>query len=185
MNHPDPASAPPHGKEAARPQHRAEHSHRAEAESSESESRQQPQSPEESLKMLGKRAGELFEFAAYYFATRVDAFKVAIKRRIVTASIISVAVLAAAGAIVTATALLCEGICDALTELFGRRWAGELATGVLLLGLVGITAFFGINRIIKESHLRTTLRYEAWRRKQRERYGRDVDDRAKEGNGHE
>jgi hypothetical protein len=131
-------------------------------------------SPEEALKALGERLGEFVEYAIYYLASRLDAFKLAIKRRIVTASIIAVAVLAAAGAIVTATALLCEGICDALTELLGRRWAGELTTGVLLLGLVGITAYYGISRVVSDSHRRAIHRYEEWRRRQRERYGRDV-----------
>src|SRR5579872_593304 len=109
-------------------------------------------SPEEALKALGGRLGEFVEYAVYYLASRLDAFKLAIKRRIVTASIIAVAVLAAAGAIVTATALLCEGICDGLSELLGHRWAGELATGVLLLGLVGMIAYFGISRVVEDSH---------------------------------
>ena len=111
---------------------------------------------------------------------QLDALNFAIKRRILTASIMAVTVLAAAGAIVTAVVLLCEGICDGLSSLLGHRWAGELVTSLLLLGLVVVAGAIAVNKLFIGPHKKIVDRYEKLRRRQRERHGRDVRDRARE-----
>jgi len=142
-------------------------------------------SPEEVFASLRGRFDEFVDYAVYYLISRIDALKFAIKRRILTASLISVAVLAAAGAIITAVVLLAEGICDGLTDLLGHRWAGEFATGALLLGGVGIAGIYAITRFMSGPHLRTVRQYEALRQRQRERRGCDVTNRPGDGESHE
>jgi len=145
---------------------------------------EQGKSPEEVFASLRERFDEFVDYAVYYLITRLDALKFAIKRRIFTASLIAVAVLAGAGAIITALVLLAEGVCDGLSDLLGHRWAGELVTGALLLGIVAIVGVKAVNRFITGPHLRTVRQYEELRRRQRERRGRDVTDRAREGESH-
>jgi hypothetical protein len=148
------------------------------------DSKSRVESPEEASAALHERLDEFVDYAVYYLLTRLDALKFAIKRRILSASIVLIAVLAAAGIIVTAVVLLCEGICDALTDLLGHRWAGELVTGVLFLATVGILGSIAVKRLISGPHQRTVLQYEELRRRQRARYGRDVNQRAREDDGH-
>jgi hypothetical protein len=141
-------------------------------------------SPEEAFASLRGRFDEFVDYAVYYLICQLDALKFAIKRRILTASIMAVTVLAAAGAIVTAVVLLCEGICDALSGLLGHRWAGELVTSLLLLGLVALAGSIAVNRLFIGPHQKIIDRYEELRRRQRQRHGRDVRDRAREDKTH-
>ena len=136
-------------------------------------------SPEEAFASLRGRLDEFVDYAVYYLICQLDSLKFAIKRRILTASIMAVTVLAAAGAIVTAVVLLCEGICDALSSLLGHRWAGELVTSLLLLGLVAVAGTIAVNRLFIGPDKNIVDRYEELRRRQRRRHGRDVRDRAR------
>jgi hypothetical protein len=139
---------------------------------------------EQAFASLRGHVDELFDYAIYYLISRLDAVKLAIKRRIVMAAAMLVTVLAAAGAIVTAVVLLCEGICDGLSSLLGHRWAGELVTSLLLLALVFGAGTIAIERLFIGHHQTMVDRYEAMRRRQKQRRGRDVRDRAAEDARH-
>lgn len=142
---------------------------------------------EEVFQTLHLQFRELLDYLVYYIASRIDAVKFYIKRRILWMAMVALGVLAGAGAIVTAVVLLCEGIADSLSALFGRRWAGELATGVLLLGATVIIGYFALNNLISQSHRERVAKFEEFRARHRQRYGHDVADRAHqhgEGGGH-
>lgn len=141
-------------------------------------------STEEAFTSLRSRLQELADYFAYYLASRIDALKLAVKRRIIFGVMVAVVALALAGAIVTAVVLLCEGICDGLSVILGHRWAGELATGVLLLGALALVGYLILSRLIRQSHRRTIGKYEAFRARQRERYGRDVTGKGGDGDAH-
>jgi hypothetical protein len=141
-------------------------------------------SPEEVFASLRGRVDEFVDYAVYYLISRIDALKFAIKRRILMASLICVAVLAAAGAIITAVVLVAEGLCDGLTDLLGHRWAGEFATGALLLGIVAIGGIFAMTRFMSGPHLRTVRQYEALRQRQCDKRGCDVTNRPGDGENH-
>jgi hypothetical protein len=162
---PDPTSSSPDSKPAPRAEPPAE-------------------SPEEAVNSAREKIAELVDYLGYYLVARIDALKFGIKKRIFIACFIAVAVVAGAGVIVTAVALLCEGICDGLSELFGRRWLGELVTGALLSGGTGIAAFVILRRLIEGSHLKIRGKYEALRRRQRQVHGHDVSERAGAGGRH-
>ena len=134
------------------------------------ESRPQPHPLED----LRDSVAEFLDYLQYYISARIDSAKYAIRRRILVGSMIAVAVLAGAGVIVTSVVLLCEGICDGLSDLLGHRWAGELVTGFLFLVVVGGGAYIALNRMIGSSHRRIIAKYEAMQQRQRERFGRDA-----------
>jgi len=139
---------------------------------------------DEAFASLRNRLEELADYFAYYLTSRIDAIKLSIRWRIIWGSLMGVAVLAGAGAIVMAVVLLCEGISDGLSVILGRRWAGELATGVLLLGFVALVGYLIVRRLIRQSRRRTLGKYEAYRARQRDRYGRDVADQGGDGEDH-
>lgn len=146
-------------------------------ETSEDEAAEQPgekSSPTDPLSAMRRRIAELVDYFLYYISARIDSLKFAIKRRIFIACWIAVAVLAAAGAIITGVVLLCQGICDGLTQLFGHRWAGELATGSLLLVVMAVGGFAVVGHLIRRSYLKSVAKYEAMRKRERERFGRDA-----------
>jgi hypothetical protein len=120
---------------------------------------------------IRERVAEVLDYFLYYLSAQIDSVKFAIKKRIFIAATIAVAVLAGAGAIVTAVVLLCEGICDGLSELLGRRWAGELATGCMLVIVVGIGAYVTLGRLIRRSHKRIIAKYEAMQKRHEDRFG--------------
>ncbi|MGD0388739.1 MAG: hypothetical protein ABSC42_07275 [Tepidisphaeraceae bacterium] len=151
---------------------------------SRSESPEPDASAEEASTSLRSRLEELADYFAYYLASRIDALKLAVKRRIIFGVMVAVAALAGAGAIVTAVVLLCEGICDGLSVFLGHRWAGELATGVLLLGALALIGYLILSRLIRQSRRRTIGKYEEFRARQRERYGRDVAGQGGDGEAH-
>jgi len=163
---PDPATSPSPGKDQAQ----------VGSETNPSSPSGAP-SPEEIFASLRSRTEELADYAVYYLLSKIDAIKFAIARRIMVGSIIAIAVLAAAGAIVTAVVLVCEGICDGLSELLGRRWAGELATGAVLLGGVAVLGLIAMRKFAGRPHLSSVKRFEFLRRRQKDRRGRDVTDR--------
>jgi hypothetical protein len=117
---------------------------------------------------------ELVDYALYYLSAHVDSVKFKIRRRILVASMIAVAVLAGAGAVVTGVVIFCDGICDGLSRLLGWRWAGELLTGFLLLAVVALGAYLFLHWMIRQSYNRMVAKYQAMRQRHRERFGRDV-----------
>jgi|HubBroStandDraft_1064217.scaffolds.fasta_scaffold401231_2 hypothetical protein len=138
---------------------------------------------EDVIHSLHVRFGELFDFAVYYLVSRIDAAKLYVKRKILWLSVIALAVLACAGATVTAVVLLCAGIADGLSELFGHRWAGELATGIILLGATAGAGSLLMNRLVGQSHQERIAKFEAMRARHRRRHGRDIADVARESQG--
>jgi hypothetical protein len=121
-----------------------------------------PESLEDIFGSLRERAQEFGDYLAYYLLTKIDAIKFAVERRIMMASIILIGVLAAAGTI---------------GALLGHRWAGELLTGVVLLGGVGLMYFLAMKRFARRPHPESVRQYEAMRRRQKKRRGRDVTER--------
>jgi hypothetical protein len=135
-------------------------------------------STEEVISDLHLRFRELVDYVVYFLMTRIDAARHYVKQKILWLSLIALGVLAGAGAVVTAVVLLCTGIADGLSALFGRVWAGELATGVILLGVTGLLGSYMFGRLVKQSHQERVAKYDAFRARFRERYGHDIDDPA-------
>jgi hypothetical protein len=131
-------------------------------------------SPGESLHAAQRKLDELLQYVLYYIAARMDHIRAMVRQRVAILAGIAVAVLAGAGAIVTAVVLLCEGICDGLAELTGHRWIGELLTAGLLVAIVAVSATVILNRMFGARSRKTVMRYEAMRRRQQREFHRDV-----------
>src|SRR5947208_14581835 len=91
----------------------------------------------EAWRSVVDKLGELGEYAGHYLAAKSDAFKLTMRNVAVMAALGIIGLIAAGGLVVTAVVLLCVGIAHGIAALLGgRMWAGELITGVLLLGLL-------------------------------------------------
>ncbi|HEX4052980.1 MAG TPA: hypothetical protein VHX86_01820 [Tepidisphaeraceae bacterium] len=150
------------------------------------ETRQRPEDKPPSadpFAAIRETIAEMLDYFLYYLSARIDSVKFAIKKQIFAASTIAVAVLAGAGAIVTAVVLLCEGLCDGLSELLGRRWAGELATGGILVILFGVGAYVTLSRLVRRSHQRMIAKYEAMQKRHEDRFGHGAGDKTRDKTG--
>jgi hypothetical protein len=121
-------------------------------------------------KSLHAHFDELAEGIRVYVESKIDLLKLTVWRGVVLTGIFIVAVLGAASVFVTAVVLLCMGVSDGISDLIGHRWAGELATGLLVVGGGAAATFIYIRTTEKRSHRRTVEKYEALERR-------------KEGNG--
>ncbi|HSV14737.1 MAG TPA: phage holin family protein [Tepidisphaeraceae bacterium] len=130
---------------------------------------------------MGERISEMRDYAAYYVKARVDKIKAALRNILVMAALGIVGLIAGGALVVTAVVLLCTGIAQGLTALFGgHAWAGNLVTAVLLLGMIGIVAYVALTKITKTSKERMVHAYEQLKREQRADHGTDVHERAEE-----
>jgi hypothetical protein len=124
---------------------------------------------------------ELKEYASYYVAAKVDGVKRTV-RNIGLYAVLGIVALIAGGAIVaTAAGLLIVGLAEGLARLFGDRpWLGDLVTGILVLGAIGVAAWMMMNKLTNSWRSQTVKKYEQRKQSQRERFGHDVPQRAAE-----
>lgn len=132
--------------------------------------RPEPRSVAEALHAIRARLAELQVYIAHYLAVRIDRAKYELRKLVLFIGLGAILALAAAGAIVTAVVLLCEGIAGGLGALFGHRWIGDLVTGILLLAGALAVVYFGTRGIIDWSHKHTKQRYEQRRARQRAQF---------------
>jgi hypothetical protein len=111
---------------------------------------------------------EVRDYVAFYLRTRAELFRLSVRNFLFVSVLTFTAVLLAAALIVTAVVLLCRGVAEGLTLLFGGyAWVGDLVTGVLLLVVV-IAAIYGVITKIASSWKRKTfVDYAAQKRRQR------------------
>ena len=129
----------------------------------------------------GRHLKELQNYASYYIAAKTDGIKLTLKNVVIYAGLGVVGLVAAGALLVVAVVQLCYGIAGALGALFGGRlWLGELVTGFLLLAGTGAAAYFALSSLTRKSRKATVQKYEARQRQQRQDYGHDVNERARE-----
>jgi len=132
-------------------------------------------SPGEAFKEAGARLGELKEFASYYVAAKLDAWKVTGRNLGIYAALGIVGLIAASAIITTAAVLLLVGIAWGLGALLWHQyWLGALLVGLLVLGgLAGGTIFF-MKRLTSTARKQLVEKYENRQRDQRINFGEDV-----------
>ena len=138
------------------------------------------QAPPEALKDIGTRLSELGEYASYYLSAKADGIKVSIRNLGLYAALGIVAGIAGLAFVATSMVLVCVGVALALAALFDSLWAGALVTGVLFLGVLGVTVVVGMKKITRSSRERTVKKYAARQQQERVRYGTDVRRRAQD-----
>jgi len=132
-------------------------------------------SPAEAFKDVGTRLGELKEFAAYYVAAKLDAYKVTARNLGMYAALGIVGLIAGSAIITTAAVLLLVGIAWGLGALLWHQyWLGALLVGLLVLGGLGGGIVYFMKRLTNTSRARLVEKYKNRQRDQRIQFGEDV-----------
>ena len=142
--------------------------------------REAKESVKASAATLSERFGEIREYASYYFSTKTDALKSKLTWLAIYAALGIVGVIVGLAVVATAGVLLVRGIAHGLGAAFGRPWLGELVTGLGLLLLLGLGIFIGLKVLTGTFKRKLMAKYEQRHKDQRERFGADVLQRARE-----
>ena len=133
------------------------------------------QSPGQAFHAAQQTAAQLVDYVRYYISARLDALKLSARNAVIIAVLAIVAAIAFAALVVTATALLCIGLAQAISALCHTGpWLGNLVTAIVLLGGIGLGARMGIRRLGDRSRERTVKKYAARQQQQRAKFGEDV-----------
>jgi len=120
------------------------------------------ESPAAAMRDIWARLAELRTYVGDLIALKIDRVKLTIRQLLVLAALGVLAVLAAAGTIITAIVLLLAGIAGALAEICGQRpWLGNLLCGALVLCIVAAGIWIALKRIDSMSREMTVKKYES------------------------
>lgn len=139
--------------------------------------------PAEAFKQASARLGELKEYASLYVAAKLDGLKLTLRNIVLYAVLGLVGAIAGVTMIVTATVYLLSGLAGAIGEIAldpYEWWTGRLIVGALVLGVTFGGIFFLMKRLTGSSRKRTIEKYEDRKRTERQLYGHDVQERARE-----
>jgi len=132
------------------------------------------------------RLGELKEYAGYWVAAKLDSYKSAAVKAGIYAALGVVGLVVGCTMLSTAVMLLLGGIAWGLgalsAHLFGDGWywLGPFLVGLVLLGGAVVGAIFGLKWITRTTHAQLVAKYEDRKRQQRNDFGFDVKQRARE-----
>lgn len=132
--------------------------------------------PAEAFSGMGEKLGELKEFASYYLAAKLDAWKMSFRNLGVYAALGIVGLIAGSAIITTAAVLLLVGIALGIGKIFepDQPWVGALIVGVVVLGGLAAGIISGMKWLTNTSRKRTVEKYENRQRDQRIYFGEDV-----------
>ena len=130
----------------------------------------------EALRDAMAKVGELKEFASYYVAAKLDAWKVSFRNLGIYAALGIVGLIAGSAIITTAAVLLLVGLALAIGKPFDpdQPWVGAIVVGLLVLGGIAAGIVFGMKKLTNTSRKRTVEKYENRQRDQRSNFGQDV-----------
>jgi len=133
------------------------------------------QTPGHAFHAAKQTAAQLADYLQYYVSAKIDALKLSARNAAVIAVLAIVALLAFSALVVTAVALLCIGMAQAISTLCHTGpWLGNLVTALLLLGGIAVVTRMGIKRMSGQSRERTVKKYAARQQQQRAKFGEDV-----------
>lgn len=133
----------------------------------------------EQLELLFRQIRELADYVLYYVMAKTDRLKLTARMVVFRGVLAVLAYIAVVAVVVMASRLLLDGMVGAFGALCGDRlWAGQLITGVVVLGGLGIAASIWLARQAKFSRERTVEKYEERQERQRARFDHDVSERA-------
>ena len=116
-----------------------------------------------------EQLAEARDYIGFYLRTRAELLKLTVRRFVVLAVLGVIAGIFALALLVTATVLLCRGIAEGLTHLFGGRvWAGDLVAGGGLLLVIG-AAIYGTIFTLSHSWKKRTFSAFAEQKRQERR----------------
>ena len=132
--------------------------------------------PADAFRDAASRLGELKEFASYYVAAKLDAYKVSARNIGVYAALGIVGLIAGSAVITTAAVLLLVGLALMIGKPFDpdQPWVGALVVGLLVLGGLAAGVILFMKKLTNTSRKRLVEKYENRQRDQRIFYGEDV-----------
>jgi hypothetical protein len=140
-----------------------------------------PNPAREAVDRITHDLDELKEYAGYFVAAKVDGVKRSVRNLGLYVALGVLGAIVGGAIVATAAGLLVVGLGQALGVLFGyRMWLGYLVTGVVILGAVAGGAYFMMNKLTGSWRSQTLKKYEQRKQTQRERFGHDLSDRARE-----
>jgi hypothetical protein len=133
-------------------------------------------SPAEAFKDVGARLGELKEFASYYVAAKLDAYKVTARNLGMYAALGIVGLIAGSAIISTAAVLLLVGLAIAIGKPFDpdQPWVGAIVVGLLVLGGLAGGIIFFMKKLTNTARAALVEKYKNRQRDQRIQFGEDV-----------
>jgi hypothetical protein len=135
----------------------------------------------EAFQRIKRDVDELKAYAGHYIAAKLDGIKRTVRNIGLYAALGIVGLIAGGAIVATAAGLLIVGLAGLLGRLFGdRAWLGDIVTGLLVLGVIGIGAWWMMNKLTNTWRTQTVKKYEQRKQSQRERFGHDVPGRAAE-----
>lgn len=134
------------------------------------------QSAADAMAELGKRFGELKEYAGYFVAAKLDGVKITVRNIGVYAVLGILALIAGSAVVTTAVVLLLVGLAFAIGAIFeyDKPWFGAIVVGLLVLGGLAAGVIFGMRWLTNTSRKALVQKYENRQRDQRINFGRDV-----------
>ena len=137
--------------------------------------------PSQAFHEAMEKLGELKEYAAYYAAVRVDMIKLTVRNLGIYAGLGVMGLIAAGALVVTAVVLLLQGIAGAFAQLIPKfPWLGDLITAVLVLVVMAAGIVIVMKKLTGTFRSQTVKKYEQRTRREREQFGHDVHDRARD-----
>ena len=120
---------------------------------------------------------ELIEYVSYYLAVQLNIARLTVRRMIFLAALGVMTLIASAAIVVVGAILICVGIAHALALAFQSQWIADIVTGAGVLVFVCLAAKMFVYRMTRfaDEHLMAE-KFEARRRRQKRRSGRDVGD---------
>lgn len=140
-------------------------------------------SPMDGLKDASARLGELKEYATYFVGAKVDGIKLTLRNLALYAVLGLVGGVVGLGVLITATVMLLHGLAGLIGEIFPEPyewWAGRLIVGLLIVGGTFAAVILVMKKLTGSSRKRTIEKYENRKQDERNLYGHDVAERARE-----
>jgi hypothetical protein len=126
-----------------------------------------------------RQVGVLRAYLGYYLSTRLDQIKLTVRWFIICAVLAVIGLVGVGAVVVTAVVQVLGGVASAIGQAApSHPWIGSLITGLVVLAAVAIALRWGVGFMRRASQAAIVAKYEAFKRQQREQFGRSVDDGA-------
>jgi len=138
--------------------------------------------PPDPIPPIMAHLAELREYLSHYVGVTRDQFKLSLRNLVLYVLLGLLGAVAGIAILVTAAVVLLQGCVHGLEALLGGRlWAAQLIVGAVVLTAAGIAAWRFAVRFTESSRKSMVEKYEQRHQAQRNRFGHDVQERARHG----
>ncbi len=142
-------------------------------------------SPAAPLADAAGRLREIPDYLEYWITAKLNQLRLWIRRLRRAVYLSFLLLIGVATAVGTSVFLLCRGVAEAIGQMVGRPWLGDLLTGTVLLLVLAVAVPIAMARAARLSKQSTFAAYERRRQRHRERHGTDVHERSQKKSNHD